>query len=316
MAKITYAILLAIGLVASVRVVFTEPATSIAEPITVEWSEIGKSVAIVGVTEVRVFEPTLYEVEWDKADVSHTDYHSDKREVYGVRVLRAGETPLIPPVSLSSKKYDVVYPGADFIDFTGVRARLWGQENGSVDVPSDVFKSLRPDDLRLGAQLSVSLASRLYIIDSADENESQQDARPSPVASKVFQWSDIGKSCLIKGQLGYPLGRVCRVKGSWDPMDNFGPFQVSEVDGRAVSDVKWGYYGVNDCKLENSHIHLWGHKDEPNHGETWILEGYEYGVFYGDCELYPDRGGMTLGPGKGFHTGFKWWKREVVEQSL
>ncbi len=285
-----------------------------AEPIVVDWSDVGKTTDIIGPTGARLYKPTLYEVKWDQQDVSKSPFGEDEGMVHGLKVFRAKGAVVEPPVIFSAKRGEVGYRDKSLVSDSVQQTRFWGQENGNLDISLMELDGLSRDDIHVGKQLNVSWSRELFVMGDAKDNERQEDATESQMATQVVKMTDFSKNVLVRGILGQPLGKVCRIKGKWDVTELDGPFHVSEVNGKVVMNVSWSYYGIHECDLVNDTVRQSVRGTDIHRGETWVLEGIEVGSFKGACNGYPNRGGQMRGGPPGMYTIFKWWKREKIKE--
>ncbi len=128
-----------------------------------------------------------------------------------------------------------------------------------------------------------------------------------PPVQKVLA-SDIGTRVQIIGRLGYPLGELVTIQGSWirprglpnqPPKDDTPYFSVTSVNGKRLeTPVKFDFFSKT-----------WGAKDIPaEEGPVWEMRGCESGGFRGTPREVRDD--ALSGPNPPPTVAHIWWHYE------
>ena len=283
-----------------------------ADHVIVSWTEIGKSADIIGYTGERLFNPSIYRVEWSQPPrdpvVARTSIE--------LSVIGIGDKNVLPPVSFSSNKGQLVFLNREYVKNAKSTSRVWAHEAGGLDIPVDFFLAKDGKDFQVGTQIELSWTKRLFLQSDADDSESVVKSLVIPNASPMFHAEGFSSKAKVTGQLGLPLGQVCRITGQWDAGRKREGlfFHVHEVNAQKVEGASWQDFEIREVDQLNMTLEEKGGRKDSYSGKKWLLEGCEVGAFSGQPIGYPRLNDTQVTRRPGFYTGFVWWSRAEIAQ--
>ncbi len=282
-----------------------------ADHVTVCWTEIGKTADIIGYTGERLFNPSIYKVEWSQPPREPVDAQASVE----LRVIGIGDRNMPLPVSFSSNKGQLEFLSRESVKNVKSMSRFWAHEAGGLDIPVDFFLAKDRKDFQVGTQIELSWTKRLFLQCDAVDSESVVKPLVTPNASQMFQTEGFSTKVKVTGQLGLPLGQVCRITGQWDAGRKREGlfFHVYEVNAQKVEGTAWQDFEVREVDLLNMTVEEKGARKDMYSGKKWLLEGCEVGAFSGQPIGYPMLNDTQVTRRPGFYTGFVWWSRTENE---